>query len=374
MRIGNILKIDIAPNRIFGLDILRAIAIGGVLYAHNLEYLNHIIPIEWSRWLMIDGVTIFFVLSGYLIGGILLKIISTKTFDFSALRTFWKRRWMRTLPNYFLILTLISIYHLLFRSLEGIPIWKYYLFIQNFNWAHPLFFEEAWSLSIEEWFYLIVPFGIFILLRFFKMDPKKAVFLCAVVILCFSTYMRWYKWNGTDIHKMHEWGVLIRTQILTRLDSLMFGIIAAIISFYHSNIWRKNKTWLLIAGILLFTIQSILFKSFGVSNTLMAVFSLSIISLATAMVLPYLSQLKSGKGIWFKLITYISLTSYSAYLINVSIVKSILLYNLSKFYPVLPKPIESMLSMVLFFSLTFIGSILLYKYFELPFMRLRDKK
>ena len=74
MPIKNLFKITINPNRIYGLDILRAFAILFVVVGHG----KHLLPDKYSKihsYIVFDGVSIFFVLSGFLIGGILLKIL-----------------------------------------------------------------------------------------------------------------------------------------------------------------------------------------------------------------------------------------------------------------------------------------------------------
>ncbi|MDG1661044.1 MAG: hypothetical protein P8H40_06680 [Winogradskyella sp.] len=64
----------------------------------NLQLTNGI------RLLGATGVDIFFVLSGFLIGGILLRKLEAGQTSFSDLVRFWKRRWLRTFPNYFVVL------------------------------------------------------------------------------------------------------------------------------------------------------------------------------------------------------------------------------------------------------------------------------
>src|SRR5659263_324332 len=110
---NKLFKIDIDTSRIFGLDILRALAIMFVV----IEYGSYLLPQKLrtiSDFFVFDGVSIFFVLSGFLIGGILIKLIDKNGFNFSILKTFWIRRWYRTLPNYFLILIALCIINLLF--------------------------------------------------------------------------------------------------------------------------------------------------------------------------------------------------------------------------------------------------------------------
>ena len=93
-------------KRLFGLDILRTTAIMLVVFMHGGIILKDSAIDGFPYFRLIDGVDIFFVLSGFLIGGILLKDInSAEKFGFKSLFTFWKRRWFRTLPNYYLILT-----------------------------------------------------------------------------------------------------------------------------------------------------------------------------------------------------------------------------------------------------------------------------
>ena len=74
----NILSIRLDPHRIFGLDILRAFAIIFVMLDHGQQILPPIFR-EICSFISFDGVSIFFVLSGFLIGGILIKILNKKS-------------------------------------------------------------------------------------------------------------------------------------------------------------------------------------------------------------------------------------------------------------------------------------------------------
>src|SRR5436190_15587708 len=91
-------------KRVYGLDILRAVAILLVVLIHGTALIGES-PIGMFTYLKIpDGVNLFFVLSGYLIGTILSKHITTEKFTLKPLLNFWQRRWFRTLPNYYLFL------------------------------------------------------------------------------------------------------------------------------------------------------------------------------------------------------------------------------------------------------------------------------
>jgi peptidoglycan/LPS O-acetylase OafA/YrhL len=85
-------------KRVFGLDLLRAAAILFVVIDHGNLLLPDL-PRKIADLFVFDGVAIFFVLSGYLIGGILLDKLESG-FNQHSLLDFWIRRWFRTLPNY----------------------------------------------------------------------------------------------------------------------------------------------------------------------------------------------------------------------------------------------------------------------------------
>jgi peptidoglycan/LPS O-acetylase OafA/YrhL len=153
-----IFKMEGFGNRIFGLDVLRFLAIFMVLLGHSLAFVPE--PIKKSvHPVMLDGVAIFFVLSGFLIGGILIRILNKENaITFPNLVDFWKIRWMRTRPAYLVVLIFLLCYTAIVYPDKIPPQWfKFFFFAQNLFVQRPGFFAEAWSLSIEEWFYLSVP-------------------------------------------------------------------------------------------------------------------------------------------------------------------------------------------------------------------------
>src|SRR5688500_5172014 len=122
-------------NRVYGLDVFRAVAILFVVTGHGGFIIDKALPgFPYIR--LIDGVELFFVLSGFLIGSILINMYEThEKLSFPLIRTFWKRRWLRTLPNYYLVLFLNVIFVYMGLTL-GDPEkfnWKFLFFVQNFN-------------------------------------------------------------------------------------------------------------------------------------------------------------------------------------------------------------------------------------------------
>ena len=234
--------------RIFGLDIFRAIAIILVVLGHGRFLLNGTILEGFPRVKMIDGVDLFFVLSGFLIGGILLKEINSEDyFGIRKLAKFWKRRWLRTLPNYYLIL-LVN-YFIVYNGIIKEDInqfnWKFFFFLQNFSTPFYGFFWESWSLSIEEWFYILAPLLLLLFLKFFT--PKKSFILVILLMIFFPiSYRIWILDPSID----YFWfDLTFRKLVLTRLDSVAYGLLAAWVFYYFKDFWMKFRTGSLIIGI-----------------------------------------------------------------------------------------------------------------------------
>lgn len=254
---------------------------------------------------------------------------------------------------------------------------RYFIFSQNLFYNHPHFFPEAWSLSVEEWFYLLIPISIFMLISFVKMTPRNAVLFSAGFLLVAITLFRIYRYSQVEIDSFYWWDLIFRKQVITRLDSLMFGVFGAYIQYYHSAEWAKFKSPSLIFGILIFLITKVLYTNelIAAGGFYNCVFSFSVTSLATLLLLPYLSSVKSGKGVFYKAITIISLISYSMYLLNFTIVEKIIIESLIPWSALSKNPYVIILSQyTTYWFLTVVGSMLIYKYYELPLTALRDKK
>ncbi|HAT66584.1 MAG TPA: hypothetical protein DCS66_18650 [Flavobacteriaceae bacterium] len=308
-------------------------------------------------------------------GGILIKIINTQGISFKIILNFWKRRWFRTLPNYFLILIVLLVIGAFFT--EGFTIedkYKYFIFTQNLVTEHPKFFGEAWSLSIEEWFYLLLPIILYAGTRILRLSVNKSLLVTAAGIIVCVTLFRYYRYINLEINSKYVWDKMLRRQVFTQLDSLMFGVIGAYVFYFFKSYWLKFKKAFLVLGILLFLVVRYNWLKFEPQGLFYCVFSFTGNSLATLFLLPYLSTLKSGRGIIYKVVTYISLISYSIYLINSNLMRWII--NSINWAPIEQFNGYAFLltRYFVFWFLTMLISLLLYKYFELPMMNLRDKK
>jgi peptidoglycan/LPS O-acetylase OafA/YrhL len=369
----NFFRLNTGHFRIFGLDILRAIAILFVVFGHSAILLPEKYK-SYVRIITLDGVAIFFVLSGFLIGGILIKLLEKEKPTFPVLFNFWTRRWLRTLPIYLLLLTFVILFTYLLKPQRLPDEWyRYYIFTQNLNHPLPTFFGESWSLSIEEWFYLLVPIALFVTLNVFRQSVKKTTISIIILgIIAVITY-RYQLFTTSVIKDSTQANLLILRQVLTRLDAIMFGVLGAFMSFYYPSIWKKGNhiTFVLVGFILMYLLK--IFNDSHISEYSI-VYLPAIKAITVLFMLPYFSQLKGKTSFFTKSITFVSLVSYSMYLINRTIVIDICIkyglhdnllnkHSFGEFWIV---------EYFLFWLLTFGISYLLYISIEVPFMKLRD--
>ncbi len=365
-------------KRVFGLDLIRSIAIGLVVMSHAtlLAFPNSKNPIFTGiRILGAIGVDLFFVLSGFLIGGILLRKIELQKTSSKDLLSFWKRRWFRTLPNYFLVLFLnVLIFLFLGKDLPKTT-GLYVPFLQNFSTPHPDFFTEAWSLSIEEYAYLLLPFLLFFSFKIFINSNKEKVFLWVALLLIFGLALLKTKYYfSAEINSYNDWSASFRKVVIYRIDSIYIGFLVVFVVQKYSEITERFKFYLLIVGILIFILIHFLIYRLNLTpqtNLGFYVFVyLQTVILSLALLFPYFSTLNHS-GIFFKPIKFISVNSYSIYLVNYSIV----LLGMQEIFDVSTNSIFQRVGLIfLFLMVTVIFSNIIYRYFELPILKYRDRK
>jgi len=352
-------------TRIFGLDIFRAVAILLVVFGHGLFLLDNTRFNGFPYFRMIDGVDLFFVLSGFLIGGILLKEInSEKKFGIDALRKFWKRRWLRTLPNYYLILLinyLVVKYEIIHEDINQFN-WKFLFFLQNLSKPFYGFFWESWSLTIEEWFYISTPLLLILFLNFICAQKAFILTTTLMIVLPFL-----YRICILDPSIDDFWyDVTFRKIVLTRLDGIAYGLLASWVFYYYYAYWNKLKIISAIVGVLLILV--IINTSAPNSSFYKQVIYFSISPFSAMLLLPFAESIKTSKGIISKAITHISKISYSMYLLNLAIVAEVIGGN----FPSANEK-NGIINYIIYWILVLGMSTLLYNYFEKPIMRLRDR-
>ena len=371
-------KFKYSKDRILGLDILRAYGILIVVYVHSyLFVLDYVPPKIFYFPIVIDVVTSFFVLSGFLIGGLIFKLIEKGRFNTpSDIFQFWKRRWYRTLPNYYFVLLLLSLDLILFYPSQPnnfLP--KYYIFLQNFYSPIPAFFPESWSLAVEEWFYLLIPILFFIVFAF-NIKRKKISFLIVISIFIIVPFFLRLNY-AQHIRHFNEIEFKIREIVVLRLDSIMYGIVGAFLQFYYYNAWIRYRKTLLITAISSVLLVKILSVLLHFPLIWYSVFCSNFDAIATLMCLPFLSEYNPKvKKWWHTFFIHFSVISYSIYVMNHGPVRDHLVpiflnyFKLSQFTGI---GFEFM-RFVVYLAFTLGLSYLLYMFFEKPMMDLRDKK
>lgn len=234
-------------NRVYGLDLFRSISILMVVWGHG-GLISGDLFTRLPSMPFIDAVDFFFVLSGFLIGSILIKMLQNgDEMNLYSLTNFWKRRWLRTLPTYYLILFinfLLVKYELINGDIQRFN-YKFLFFFQNFSEGFVDFFWESWSLSIQEWFYIILPIFILGFSRFFS---KKNTLRLTIIFLTLLPLI--YRINISDMNVDQFWlDVNFRKVVLTRLDSIIYGVTAAYIKFLLSCFFSKKPKYHVCFGI-----------------------------------------------------------------------------------------------------------------------------
>jgi len=258
------LLVEENSKRIPELDGIRGLAIAMVVVYHDLfiptafpagsvgSYLRALARLSWT------GVDLFFVLSGFLIGGILLDSREAPNY----FRVFYTRRFFRIIPLYAALLACVYIFVEvatpkaidtygwgLFDRHSFLP---YLFFLQNFSMAasnYITFMGVTWSLAVEEQFYLVMPF----LIRVFS--KRRLLWLIAAGICAAPV---------TRVMASRLWlGHPLASYLLTpcRMDALLFGVVGAYL--VRQDTWRtslerrpnalKCALAVLLAGMAIFT-------------------------------------------------------------------------------------------------------------------------
>ena len=340
-----------SPLRDSYLDLLRAIAILMVVAYHVIwtapvAYPRAASALEDGRF----GVDIFFVLSGWLIGGLYWR--EFRRFGNTELRSFLPRRWLRTLPPYFAALFLAWLAVWVSRGQPFLP--GYLFFIQNYYLVMP-FFMTSWSLCVEEHFYLVLPLGLKLFSRI-RVSPHWFF----AILLVTSPVSRWI----TSRHGFsNDWNYMVTATHL-RFDGLVLGFWASYLPYMAERRWlwlRQYSRWLFwCAWLLLFSIP---FYSVALTYRL----GLFVLAVAIAMMLVHLT---GRPPVWIartSVVKWIALTSYSVYLTHTLMIHAAV--EAMRRAPFLPTLTYFPLSVALIAS----GGALFYLAFERTSLLLRAR-
>jgi peptidoglycan/LPS O-acetylase OafA/YrhL len=357
---------DLKRPRLAGLDTLRALAIVLVLMSHYNGFVSRaptfgvIGSIGWA------GVDLFFVLSGYLIGNQLLAPAARG--ERLDLKTFFARRLLRTLPNYYAVL---AVYLLLphsaiaGKSMESV--WRFLTFTQNFGLQYGETFTHSWSLCIEEQFYLVLPLAVMALVGT-RRSPR--LLWCALFAAIFAgmTARGMAFLDGQD-----AFAAPVYYSSFCRFDELLPGVAIAMLKNFHpaafARLLLRYGNALLVSGLAMaaavlygvmnetpsaFAASAFGFSLVATSFALLTCAALSPDSLLNRLRIPGASSL----ALW----------SYAVYLVHKPVFMALRpLLTDRGIDPAAP------LTIIAVMAAGILGGWLLYRFVETPFMKLRER-
>ncbi len=339
-------------SRLWGLDLLRAIAILAVLLLHTqpfvFEFSANIPRALYFGW---AGVDLFFVLSGFLIGSQAYNNREPLSI-FKGVKDFWLRRWFRTIPLYLLVLVVyIGIKPLVGYPFQG-EVWPFFFFLQNF--LEPKDFVQSWSLCIEEQFYFFLPLLFFFLPKF---RWPGSVWL---LVLALSAGSRWMAWEMNAVKDIADGAYRFQFPTHMHLDGIAMGLFLAA----TQNHWRSwsvfKKRGLAAASLALLAIV-FAFASPNLTDV-SVIWVFSGLALGFSGCIPWVYELKGKDSIFHKMVFYIALWSYGLYLWNN------LVFRFAEHLP-LPAYLQGIIA----WALVFVCSACTYYGVEKPFLRWRNR-
>jgi len=340
-------------NHIKQLDGLRGIAILFVLAFHFFNY-GFLYPYFSFGW---AGVDLFFVLSGFLITGILLDTRLNRGFY----KTFLIRRALRILPLYYGVLLVFAFASPHFGPTTWFKDYQIYFWTHTSNY---LFLEKGffrplghfWSLAIEEQFYVVWPLLIWVL-------RANHLLIISALLIIGGIVIRWSFSNP----------ILTYGNPLAHMDGLLLGGVAAIlIRKKRVAVFKYTNVVFLISIVLVavYTMACTLILGFGESEAFMRLpLTFTIISLAFVMIL--LMSLRHSfiaKSLSKRLLVFFGKYSYGMYIFNS------IFFHVSNWAGVdrLPDN-QKLIAYSAVFIFTILVSFLSYELFESKFLNLKYK-
>lgn len=355
-------------SRVYGLDIFRAFAVLFVLIGHSFQHSNISPEIRHFGKLGILGVELFFVLSGFLIGSIIMRLIEERRFNsLKDVSIFWKRRWLRTLPLYFVTLFAFIRFDYHGRhELLDYPL--YFVFMQNFAYKIPDFFELSWSLAIEEHFYLWFPL-VFLVWQKITKKTHLSIILTAVsfIFIAYSFRLLQPKFSDWNLYNS-----MIRLVVMSRIDAIMFGVLIAACKFYWRQAFDLIKSLTPITASIFFLLCTWWFVDAPrlIEHRYIQTNLFTVQAILCALLLPWFDGLRTDKasGSFFSVTSKLS---YSLYLMHILVIIAVnqLLSRFGLFDRIYSNPF---ILYPIYFSLFYFVSWITYHQIEKPFLELRD--
>ena len=299
---------------------MRATAILLVLASHCGDTFAGWLGGRAPEWLSVSGffgVELFFVLSGFLIGRLLLGIIAEPP-SLRAWGVFMARRWMRTLPVYLLWIAVLAV---IWPPRPWDQVLRYATLTQNLAWPMPSgWFGVSWSLTVEEWFYLL--YSALLLSAAALLGRRAGFWAATAVFLVVPAILRWRMPESADFGE-----VLSKVAVL-RLDAIAFGVVLAWMQEKWGFAFRHPAPMLAAGALLILGIWSGWFdRHLPVDPHLRRTFLFDVGSAGFALCLPAAAALRRLPRWPAAIITTISTQSYSIYIVHLSVLEIVGAYR-----------------------------------------------
>ncbi len=321
-------------NYFSSLNFFRALSGLGVCISHYFFYINNIVFFEYVSFVFVE---FFFILSGFVLSPQLIMIN-----NIGKLKIFFFRRWVRTLPLFFLC---VLVYSFLFEQFNLDTV-KYFFLIQNIfpNFLETDYISVLWSLSVEEYFYVLFP----TLLIF--VSNKKILKISYIIILfyLFLTLLFSFQIDTSEL----------RTNTILRLDSIAYGVVLYFLfkqkiklSFYFTSITT--------ALLLFYFYVNFINKDFNNFESFFYITTLKIFSFCACLIFIRMENFflkfdKFGR--------FLANLVYSSYLFHLIFIYFLKFYTLNPF-----------ISFMVYLMSLLVFTFCIYNFFEKPLNNLRPK-
>jgi peptidoglycan/LPS O-acetylase OafA/YrhL len=354
------------------LDALRAFGITVVICEHMWIQNHPLWNVLHLSWILMDS---FFVLSGFLIAGILLDSRSRPDYY----RYFYVRRSLRILPVYYLLITVLTCATFINGTgylYSGFPAlykwgspWWYFVYLGNIPsaitskapTAARLSFAPLWSLQIEEQFYILFP----LLVRRLKL---RTLAFTLVGLICFSPILR------IVLYWLYPAKPGLQYVLLPcRMDGLALGALIAV--RFRMGPWELSRIKLTVMSVMLMAMTCGLgaWSGYDFSRPFNRTIGYLISSIACGYVVLWLIRFRGSRltePLRLSTVQHLSKISYAAYLFHMPIAAVLVPISAALGVGALG---HGYLKVVTVFVLTVALASLSWRYFESPLLRLKDR-
>jgi len=315
--------------------------------------------------LAIFAVPAFFVLSGYLIGGILYETRNREGY----FRVFYWRRILRVFPVYYLTLLAIACFYVIggYSYIRNYHFWLHFIFVQNLSThyppAHndPVSLTHFWSLAVEEQFYLLWP-----LIVWLFPNRRRLIGIASVLIAC-SFVVRLAAPLFTTSTFVVQW------YTPTRVDAILLGVVLALVRHDAIFEWIKPfAKWIVLSGVafVLVVANQPWVRTFRGEDIWIPVVNFVALALIIAVMeeRSWLNRVCS-----YRWVCWLGSMTYSMYVFHLTFAPYFLNSLTPRLHNYMRTPFAVLTSATLAFVLTLLLSMLSYRFIEGPILNLKRR-